>query len=265
MLLSVITINYNNAPGLKNTIESVINQAFDDFEYMVIDGGSTDGSVEVIKYYEKHISYWISEPDEGIYNAMNKGIAQASGKYLLMINSGDFLVNEQVFDSVFRERDLKDINYGDILWNDNGRKYKEVFADQVTFSYFRSRSLGHQAVFVRKSVHDIAGLYDETYEIVSDWKFLLLAICKYNISYRHIPIIIAECGRDGISCRPENEQKILSERCDVLQKNFSAYIPDYERMDLAESQFNQLSRTLPVRIARKLNSIFKINRRSNEG
>ena len=91
LLISIITINYNNKSGLSRTIESVINQTYSNIQYIIIDGASTDGSKKIIKKYEHHISYWISEPDSGIYNAMNKGVDKAVGDYLLFLNSGDYL------------------------------------------------------------------------------------------------------------------------------------------------------------------------------
>ena len=90
--ISIITINYNNCEGLRRTIESVVNQTCRDFEYIIIDGGSTDGSVDVIKRYADNIDYWVSEPDKGIYNAMNKGIRMATGDYVQILNSGDMFV-----------------------------------------------------------------------------------------------------------------------------------------------------------------------------
>ena len=93
--LSIITINYNNLEGLKRTVESVINQTSKEFEYIVIDGGSNDGSGAYIESKSEHIDYWVSEPDKGIYNAMNKGIAKASGEYLLFLNSGDHLFSNR--------------------------------------------------------------------------------------------------------------------------------------------------------------------------
>ena len=89
MKFSIITVNYNNKEGLRNTIESVIHQTYRDFEYIVIDGGSTDGSVDILKKYDQQINYWVSEKDSGIYNAMNKGISKAHGEYLNFMNSGD--------------------------------------------------------------------------------------------------------------------------------------------------------------------------------
>ncbi|MDR2910496.1 MAG: glycosyltransferase [Bacteroidales bacterium] len=93
MKLSIITINLNNVAGLQKTIESVVKQTFTDYEYIVIDGGSTDGSADIIKQHANKITYWVSEPDKGIYNAMNKGIRVAKGEYCLFLNSGDWLIN----------------------------------------------------------------------------------------------------------------------------------------------------------------------------
>jgi glycosyltransferase involved in cell wall biosynthesis len=98
--LSIITINYNNRDGLEKTIRSVIDQRFTDFEFIVIDGGSTDGSVDNIRKYENKINYWCSEKDAGIYNAQNKGIKKAKGEYCLFLNSGDFLYNEDVLNKI---------------------------------------------------------------------------------------------------------------------------------------------------------------------
>ena len=100
MKFSIITINYNNVEGLRNTIKSVVNQTYTDYEFIIIDGGSTDGSVEVIKEYANIITYWVSEPDKGIYNAMNKGIEVANGEYLNFMNSGDCFYNNDVLQKV---------------------------------------------------------------------------------------------------------------------------------------------------------------------
>lgn len=100
-IISIITINYNNKVGLKKTIESVIQQDFNSFEFIVIDGGSTDGSYDVIQEYRNYIDYWVSEPDKGIYNAMNKGITIARGEYCNFMNSGDFFYDKNVLSSIF--------------------------------------------------------------------------------------------------------------------------------------------------------------------
>ena len=113
MTLSIITINYNNLEGLKKTIESVCSQTYRDYEWIVIDGGSTDGSRELIEENKSHIHYWVSEPDNGIYHAMNKGIAQAKGDYCQFLNSGDYYIAPNTLQQVFSHDELADVNYGD--------------------------------------------------------------------------------------------------------------------------------------------------------
>ena len=111
MKLSIVTINLNNVAGLHETIISVLNQSSADLEYIIIDGGSTDGSAELIKEYSDRIYYWVSEPDSGIYNAMNKGIRKASGEYLLFLNSGDALASDNIVEEVFRADHNEEILY----------------------------------------------------------------------------------------------------------------------------------------------------------
>lgn len=114
MKLSIITVNRNNTEGLRKTIESVVSQTYTDFEYIIIDGASTDGSVDIIKEYADRITYWVSEPDNGIYNAMNKGILKAKGEYLQFLNSGDWLVDEGVLQTMIKYTDDVDILIGNI-------------------------------------------------------------------------------------------------------------------------------------------------------
>ena len=137
--LSIITINYNNAKGLRQTMSSVLEQSFADYEYIVIDGGSSDGSVQIIEEFENQFKssnagsdlnhrlsfQWISESDNGIYNAMNKGIALAKGDYCFFLNSGDYLVSKTVLESVFSENPTEDIIFGNLLVCRNGenRRY----------------------------------------------------------------------------------------------------------------------------------------------
>jgi len=132
MKLSIITINRNNAKGLQKTMESVFMQTFTEFEYVVVDGLSTDNSIVTIKNFEKHLTQqqnnqilqsfrWISEPDTGVYQAMNKGIKMASGDYLLFLNSGDFLVDKRVIENVFGKEQIADILYGRCNVSDKGK------------------------------------------------------------------------------------------------------------------------------------------------
>ena len=168
MKLSLITINRNNVEGLRKTIKSVIAQTLDGFEYIVIDGASTDGSVDVIKQYENKISYWVSEPDKGIYNAMNKGIARAQGEYVLFLNSGDYLVDKNVLVNVVAYELKEDIVYGEQLVEKNGSLQKTLFLEpeSISFYSFIKSSLPHQCTFIRKNLFDKIGLYNESNKIV---------------------------------------------------------------------------------------------------
>ena len=111
--ISIITINYNNASGLEKTIRSVVEQTYNEYEYIIIDGASLDKSKEVIQEYQRYIDFWCSEKDSGIYNAMNKGIQKASGEYLLFLNSGDVLHNSAVLAAIHGFLSVQDILYGD--------------------------------------------------------------------------------------------------------------------------------------------------------
>ncbi len=257
--LSIITINYNNAIGLQKTIKSVINQSFKDIEYIIIDGGSTDGSVDVIKKHEKYIDYWISEPDNGIYNAMNKGILVANGEYLLMLNSGDYLISKNILNQAFFKKWESDIIYGDVLWHYNGKIFESDFNEKLTFQFFRNNAICHQSTFIRKSLHNLIGLYDENCEIVSDWKFILLAICKYNISYKRISLVISVCGCDGISWNRENWDKVFYERNDIFRKVFPAYIPDHIEMESSKNKLNAIKGNLLYKVKKKLSKLFNAN------
>ena len=255
MTLSIITINRNNATGLRRTIESVVCQTYTDFEYIIIDGASTDESVEVIRKFENlkiwefedsethtisNRLQWISEPDKGIYNAMNKGILKAKGEYLLMLNSGDWLVNETILNQIFIYPFDEDIVFGDILWIEENNSYETVFPENLNFSYFYHQSLGHQAAFIKRNLHYSVGNYDENLKIVSDWYFFIKAFTIYNCSYKHIPIVVSACPRDGISCDPEFWSTIVEERKNKLAQDFPAFIKDYEAFSNLQIEYEKV-------------------------
>ena len=245
MKYSIITINYNNKEGLRKTIESVIHQTYRDFEYIVIDGGSTDGSAEVLKEYDKMIDYWVSEPDKGIYNAMNKGIAQAHGDYLNFMNSGDCFYYDNVLNDVLPHLH-KDIVTGKSL-NEDYSKRPYYVNNNPTMIQFYCNTLDHQASFISRKLFEKT-LYDENYKIVSDWKFFVEKIIFNNCSLSLIPVTIAICQNGGIS----ETQKDLDakERRNVMNKMFpSRVLQDFERFKDKESpmldlipQFNRTYR-----------------------
>lgn len=221
MKLSVITINWNNKEGLEKTITSVLSQTYSDYEYIVIDGGSTDGSTDVISDNEDRIDYWVSEPDAGIYNAMNKGIQKAKGEYLYFLNSGDFLISEDVFEKMLSDEIHSSFICGNFLWEkddvltrDEGYKSRSwLFELYDIYSGF----LNHQAFFIRKDMFEKYGLYDETLRIMADWKLFFVAIGIHHepVIYKNVDISVY--NMDGISSRIggkvllEEKRKVASE------------------------------------------------------
>jgi glycosyltransferase involved in cell wall biosynthesis len=236
MKLSVITINYNNAIGLRKTIESVVNQTFRDYEYIIIDGGSTDGSVDVIKEYADKIDYWVSEPDKGIYNAMNKGVAAAHGEYTNFLNSGDSYYSNFILSEIFNKEYEEDILSGNVH-TDKGNVYSSP--EEVTMEFFYNGTLPHPASFIRKNLFE-DNLYDETLKIIGDWKFFLIALIRDNASYRKLDKTIVVFDTTGISLndfqinRKEKEFSILST---LLPKRV---LDDYEIFTGKRDDFHRL-------------------------
>lgn len=211
MKLSIITINFNNAIGLKKTIESVVNQTSNDFEYIVIDGGSNDGSVDIIKHYESKINYWISEPDNGIYHAMNKGIKAAKGEYCQFLNSGDCLVKEDVTEKMLDNMPDTSILIGNmlkVLPNGKILTDRSISNEKPTFLTFYRGTLNHSPAYIRRNLFDQYGYYDESLKIVSDWKWYLIAVGLQNeeVLYKNIDISVFDMN--GIS----------SQEIDLLKK-----------------------------------------------
>ena len=181
---SIITINLNNDAGLQKTTQSVFGQNFKDFEYIVIDGGSKDGSIALIEANKDRLSYWISEVDSGVYNAMNKGIQKATGEYLLFLNSGDYLMHENILAEVATSLDGTELIYGNVFLIENSQKsWIGFYPAKLSFQHFVDGSLPHPCSFIKKSVFDKVGYYDEGLKIVADWKFFLHAICKFNVTF----------------------------------------------------------------------------------
>lgn len=211
MKLSIITINYNNAAGLKKTLDSVALQSCTDFEYIVVDGASTDESVEIIREYEQSIASslspltshltWLSEPDTGIYNAMNKGVRLAKGEYTLMLNSGDYLVDEYVIENVLPLLDGTDIIQGNTIEDYINQKIRNrgYGTSNIDFFDVMKGHFLHQASFCRKCLFDKYGYFDESYRMVSDTKFFMICLGRENASFKYIDIDISNYDVSGIS------------------------------------------------------------------
>lgn len=194
--ISVITINYNNKIGLLKTIESVFGQESDKFEYIVIDGSSTDGSVALLEENTDKITYWISEKDGGIYNAMNKGVDKAKGHYLIFLNSGDCLSSSSVIQKCYEEIKLSplvDIFYADIFVENKSKNigYIHNHPSALSLSFLKKESINHQAALINKQLFTEFGYYPENYKLASDyWLFLSAFIQDKNYKYMDFVMVI---------------------------------------------------------------------------
>lgn len=228
MLLSIITINLNNAQGFLNTAKSIIHQTTNHFEWLVIDGGSTDDSVKLIQSFEQHIDYWISEPDKGIYQAMNKGIYQAKGDYLLFLNSGDILYNEYVFTKLIPLLQREGIYYTNAA--NQGLSTSKInvikYPKQLNTDFFIKRSLNHQNCIISRSLFLKYGFYDEDYQISSDWDFTVQLFIKGE-TFSYIEDLIISCFNiDGIS---SDYKTVARERKEIIQQKYPAYQLQYQQ------------------------------------
>lgn len=231
MKLSVITINRNNACGLEKTIQSVLGQSFRDYEYIIIDGNSNDDSVAIINKYSSKIAYWVSEPDSGVYNAMNKGIKQAKGEYLLFLNSGDFLLNKNVLSDLFSHKIFADIvcakcnvsDNGKVVWTSNPPKH-------ITLGTLYYVGLAHQSTFIKRELFATIGLYREDFKYNSDIEFWYRAFIFNNATSQSIDLITTDYNLDGISSQDNKTSAYMSEMKEIISRPpLQMIIPDYDR------------------------------------
>ena len=233
MKISIITINYNNAIGLEKTIKSVISQDFKDYEYIIIDGGSNDGSVNIIEKYADRIDFWISESDKGIYNAMNKGVSHAHGEYLNFMNSGDIFYNNEVLRNIFTKNYSEDIITGMTIGNDDN-DIRFSTKDKITFLTLYRSTISHQSSFIKRYLLQLYP-YNEDLKIVSDWEFWIKALIVANCSHTFDNTIIAKIDLTGISIT--NNAGRETERQEVLCQNIPIRIlEDYKPVQYADSQ-----------------------------
>jgi len=250
--LSIITINLNNVDGLKRTIDSVRLQDYQDYEFLVIDGASTDGSLAMIEEQARLFSQRVSEPDSGIFNAMNKGIKLAKGRYLLFLNSGDAFNGQAALSTFIENPEFGgDIVYGDYKF-DQGEK---VYADHLTPLYFVRTSLPHQSTLFHKKVFEQMGGYDESYRIVADRAFYVRCLLSGDFAFKHIKQALVHFDLKGVSNRPDHKAKKLEEDQKMFKEFYGPFYEDYIQMLALERQLSATrTRTIPgilKRIKRK--------------
>ena len=240
MKLSIITINYNNAAGLRKTLDSVASQTCIDFEHIIVDGASTDESVEIIREYEQSLAFslspltshltWLSEPDTGIYNAMNKGIKLAKGEYLLFLNSGDFLVAPNILERVFVQSLDVDIINARCNVSDNGKViWTSPYLPKVTMKDLYFVGLPHQSTFIRRMLFDKYGMYREDFRYNSDMDFWYRSIAIGNATTHGVDIVTTDYNLDGISTINAQTEQYKNEVREIFSQGFlPKVLQDYE-------------------------------------
>lgn len=234
MTLSIITINRNNAQGLKKTMQSVVSQTSKDLEYIVVDGASTDESVEVIKHFaEQRDIRWVSERDKGIYNAMNKGIGMAQGEYVMILNSGDYLASPQVVDEMgkaLKANNYPDILYGNMLkiWPDGKTQRDRQLRDDYSLFDFYNGTLNPDGTYIRRSLFAQYGPFDESLKICSDWAWMLKTVGMNGVKPLHVDLDTLYFDMTGVSEGGErSRQTIRNERQQVLNQTLPAAVLEY--------------------------------------
>jgi glycosyltransferase involved in cell wall biosynthesis len=217
--LTVITIVYNNVPDIERTILSVLSQTYSNIEYLIIDGGSTDGTLEIIKKYESRLTKIISEKDQGIYDAMNKGLALASGNYVLFMNSGDEVYSANTVEKVFSSEPDADIYYGetemyDRQWKSLGKRRHKT-PERFTWKSFKyGMSISHQAIYIRRTLTE---LYDLNYKFSSDIDWIIKAAKKAK-KIVNTNMYVAKYLIGGMSKKKHRES--LTERFQIFSKHY---------------------------------------------
>ncbi|MES2568233.1 MAG: glycosyltransferase family 2 protein [Bacteroidota bacterium] len=226
-LFSIITINYNNRLGLDKTVTNCINQSSKNYELLIIDGGSIDGSLDIIEQYKDQISYSTSEKDKGIYDAQNKGIVVAKGSYLIFMNSGDCFSDHRVLEDMtsFIEKDSSHgIYYGNTNLIDDEVTTRPLIAPSVLDNdFFYLATLNHQSCFIDQSLFKKYGLYNLNYKICADYDFFLKVYLKEKNTFRYVNRTICDYENYGISASKMLFDLVVSERkqiqADLLSKD----------------------------------------------
>jgi glycosyltransferase involved in cell wall biosynthesis len=225
--VSVITVCLNDREGLARTLDSIARQTFADREVVVVDGGSTDGSVEEIRARAHAVTDWSSEKDAGIYDAQNKGVRRATGTYCLFLNAGDTFVSDQALAELFQGGASEDILYGDVIWEEAGARRVQKMPARISLRFFMGTNLPHQCTAIRRALFERLGPYDTSLRITADYEFFLRAIVVHGATTRHVAAPIAVQVRGGVSTRPESFGRLRAERLLARERALSPVLRDH--------------------------------------
>jgi glycosyltransferase involved in cell wall biosynthesis len=221
-MLSIITVCRNEVSRIQTTINSIIHQSNRNFEWIVVDGASSDGTLDLLHARKPPHTKLITEPDKGIYDAMNKGVRLAHGTYLLFLNAGDWLADDHVLEDFHRQSPREDLVIGDILikYPDGREQYRPSAACGTNQDYLYWRSLPHQSTFIRRSLFDLCGDFDTSFRIGADWEFFARTILHHNASIMKWSRCVTVFPNDGFSADPANVNIRNRDRRRIRQTHF---------------------------------------------
>lgn len=231
--ISIITPTLNVEKNIKRCLMSVINQRYSNIEHYIIDGLSTDETVDIVKKYAKKFSHikLISEKDDGIYDAMNKGITNASGEWIFFLGSDDIFFDDDVLCRIFMQNDdykKFDFLYGNVAWSDTGNIYDGKFTSLKLIQ----KNICHQAVFVRKSIYEEYANFDVRYKVCADWDFNMKVFATDNVRKKYIDMTVAQYGINGFSA--SNRDLVFEgDMANIVQERFF-----YENKILKEKRYH---------------------------
>lgn len=251
MKVSIITVCFNAEETIEETIKNVLDQTYEDIEYIVIDGQSTDCTISIVKRYEDNISVFVSERDNGVYDAMNKGVSLATGDIIFFLNSGDLFYDNHVVRNIvdcFRQNEV-DMVYGDVIMIDPDKTAARIQsyepADKI---FFFESTICHQAVFVKRALFKEHGLFDTSYTICADYEWLLRVMFCHRAKRMRCNLIISVYQLGGISSNPKNYNIYLSERDNIKNR----YYGKLESFIFSNKLFLRVVDITPRRILRKI-------------
>lgn len=246
-LLSIITVNLNNLDGLKKTMQSVFAQTFTDYEYIIIDGGSTDGSKEFIEQNSARLTHWISEKDDGIYDALNKGSRLAFGQYIHHLNSGDTYLNDNSLKDLLAREWTEDFIYSD---QKLANSFVKNYPPQLTLGFFMKDAVPHQATIIKRTLFERTGPFSNDYSMGGDYKFFIEAVFMHQCTYAHSNIVLVKYDMEGISSL--NNVELRGQFEDIRQKSLPNLISEFESLYETKRQFELLQKSRGVQLINRI-------------
>jgi len=256
MKLSIVTINLNNANGLENTLKSINKQSDQNYELIVIDGHSTDNSLEVAKNYNKIITKLITERDEGIFYAQNKGFRHSTGEYILFLNSGDLLADSSVIKKFNALNEKRELIIGDIIFDLGKIKWRRFYNSTINDIFFFLESLPHSSTFIKRELLEITGAYNLEYKVVADYDFFINSIINHKCSYSFLRYPISIFNKEGISSNELPQSQHIIERNEVFIKHFGK--ERFEQLNKKNTYYHLFYKKIPY-IYDFIKSYFSLN------